>query len=94
MTQPLTLEKDVQQSRLYFFDFSLWAEMSLGGAILTSAVVFADYPELVVGAVTVTPSQAQVRISGGNRGRIYKLKCIATTNKGDALVQQGFLSVS
>lgn len=89
----VTLEKDVQQSRLYYFDYSLWAEL-IAGAALASAVMFADYPELVIGAVSVSKSLAQARMSGGNKGRVYDIKCIATTNGGDLLVQRGFLSVT
>jgi hypothetical protein len=93
MSQAATLEKDAQQSRIYFFDFSLWAEL-IAGASLSTATIAANFSELVIGAVTVTKSLAQARISGGNKGRVYDIKCIATTTAGDMLVQRGFLSVT
>jgi hypothetical protein len=89
-----TLEKDQNDSRVYKFDYSRWAEFQ-EGFVLTGGSVTADLSGLSLGTPVVAPkiNQIQIRISGGVLARKYKLTCTATTNNGDVLIQRGFLLI-
>lgn len=96
MATPATLEKVATGSRLYYFDYSQWAELLAGGT-LSTATVTCDAPEPVISAIALNPknnAQIQCRIAGGNKGKVYTLTCNAVTAAGDTLTQKGSLSVT
>lgn len=89
------LEKYVDESRLYDFDFTLQAEI-VAGETLTGTPVVSSIPSgLTFGTpiIGAGAKKVQVRISSGEEGAIYDVKCIVSTSTGSTLVGCGELKI-
>lgn len=99
---PDTLDKQPAESRLFDMDFSprlAAAESLTGTPTVTEETVDQDTGaltpsvDLTFGTATVSGQIAQVRISGGTDGVLYKVTFVATTDLSNTVEAEGFLLV-
>lgn len=91
-----TLEKRVNESRLYNMNFSpkmADAESITNIDLFTSAATTTGPTALTLGSPAISGKQVQVRISAGTDGGKYLLTCRITTDQGNKLQAEGYLFV-
>lgn len=99
---PDTLDKQPAEDRLFDMDFSprLSTGESLGGIpIVTEETVdqndgsLTPTTDLTIGPAVTSGTIAQVRISGGTDGTLYKITFLAATDFANTVEAEGFLLV-
>ena len=99
---PDTLDKQPAEDRLFDMDFSprLSALENLTGTpTVTQELVdqntgaLSATTDLVIGTATVSGQIAQVRISGGVDGNLYKVTFLSTTDGANTVEADGYLLV-
>lgn len=80
--------KDPDGAQFYAFDVSGYLNT---GATVSSATWSA--PGLTVGSEATTSTTATAKLSGGQDGQDYAVKCTVVTSDGETLVLGGMLSV-
>lgn len=99
---PDTLDKQPNEDRLYDMDFSprlADAESLTGTPTMTQQEVdqqtgaLSSTTDLTLGTPTVNAQVAQIRISGGVDGKLYKVTFLATTDLANTVEAEGFLMV-
>lgn len=86
------LTKLPAESRLFFFDFALYAEL-IASQTLSSPAVTVDDDSLTLGSPTVVGSKVRINISEGTAGQKYTLQCVASTSGGSTIAGRGILQV-
>lgn len=99
---PDTLDKQPQEDRLFDMDFSprlSTGESLTGTPTMTQELVdqndgsLSATTDLTIGTPTVSGQIAQVRISAGIDGNLYKVTFLATTDFANTVEAEGYLLV-
>jgi hypothetical protein len=99
---PDTLDKQPQEDRLFDMDFSprlSTGESLTGTPTMTQELVdqndgsLSATTDLTIGVPTVSGQIAQVRISAGIDGNLYKVTFLATTDFANTVEAEGYLLV-